>query len=320
MAVFKFNFLDDSEQQGKAEADSNHKEATGSSQKLPSIAELYPDLSRPFYHRFMSKSVLQSFATRSVQFSDYQLRYITSEELKAFLGSDVFCDVDMSQLMSVTESHNSDLVPGVYEGGLKVWECTYDLLEYLETIDLDWKHCRVLDLGCGVGLLGVYALLRGAVSVDFQDYNKEVLMSLTVPNILMNVAKNVSQEFTEYTQVISKCTFFAGDWSNFDTILKQKPVVDKYDIILTSETIYSTESQHKLIKIFQSSLSPTGVVLLAAKSHYFGVGGNVVVFSELVHENKIFDFEKVKEIGVGLPRNIIKLTWKNYNDWVLESC
>ena len=320
MAVFKFNFLDDSEQQGKAEADINHREATGLSQELPSIAKLYPDLNRPFYHHFMSKSVLQSFATRSVQLSDYQLRYITSEELKVFLGSDVFCDVDMSQLMSVTESHNSDLVPGVYEGGLKVWECTYDLLEYLETIDLDWKHCQVLDLGCGVGLLGVYALLRGAVSVDFQDYNKEVLMSLTVPNILMNVTKNVSQEFTEYNQVINKCTFFAGNWSNFDTILKQKPVVDKYDIILTSETIYSTESQHKLIKIFQSSLSPTGVVLLAAKSHYFGVGGSVVVFSELVHESKIFDFEKVKEIGVGLSRNIIKLTWKNYDDWVSESC
>jgi len=26
----------------------------------------------------------------------------------------------------------SDLLPGVYEGGLKTWECSLDLVEYLE--------------------------------------------------------------------------------------------------------------------------------------------------------------------------------------------
>lgn len=27
----------------------------------------------------------------------------------------------------------SDLLPGVYEGGLKTWECSLDLVEYLES-------------------------------------------------------------------------------------------------------------------------------------------------------------------------------------------
>lgn len=55
-------------------------------------------------------------------------------------------------------------------GGFKIWECTYDLIEYLEkNQDIDLKNAKVLDLGCGVGILGIYALLRGA-TVTFQDY------------------------------------------------------------------------------------------------------------------------------------------------------
>ena len=47
---------------------------------------------------------------------------------------------------------NVDIVPGVYEGGFTVWECTMQLLKYLEDIDFDGKD--VLDVGCGLGLLG----------------------------------------------------------------------------------------------------------------------------------------------------------------------
>jgi protein-histidine N-methyltransferase len=28
----------------------------------------------------------------------------------------------------------SDLVPGVYEGGLKTWECSLDLVDYLDSL------------------------------------------------------------------------------------------------------------------------------------------------------------------------------------------
>lgn len=55
------------------------------------------------------------------------------------------------------------------QGGLKIWECTYDLLEYIiqENIKLETK--LVLDLGCGVGIIGLIALLKGSF-VHFQDY------------------------------------------------------------------------------------------------------------------------------------------------------
>ena len=32
----------------------------------------------------------------------------------------------------------SDLIPGIYEGGLKTWECSLDLVDYLDQIrDMD---------------------------------------------------------------------------------------------------------------------------------------------------------------------------------------
>lgn len=70
-----------------------------------------------------------------------------------------------------SEENHSDLISGVYEGGAKIWECTEDLLLYLSEKyeDSFWKEKRVLDLGCGCGLLGIYAMKHGA-RVDFQDY------------------------------------------------------------------------------------------------------------------------------------------------------
>lgn len=56
-------------------------------------------------------------------------------------------------------------------GGLKIWECTSDLLSYLITNpdDTNYEVTKVLDLGCGAGILGIYAFTFGA-HVTFQDY------------------------------------------------------------------------------------------------------------------------------------------------------
>lgn len=75
------------------------------------------------------------------------------------------------------EQSESDVVPGVYEGGAKVWECTQDLGDYLTALDEngcapidEFVNHTVLDLGCGAGLLGILALKIGASAVHFQDY------------------------------------------------------------------------------------------------------------------------------------------------------
>lgn len=54
-------------------------------------------------------------------------------------------------------------------GGFKVWECTIDIIKYLIDMDINFKGAKVLDLGCGVGILGIYALQNDSI-VTFQDY------------------------------------------------------------------------------------------------------------------------------------------------------
>ena len=45
----------------------------------------------------------------------------------------IYYKADNSLLgMDLLELEYCDLVAGVYEGGLKVWECTVDLLSYLQ--------------------------------------------------------------------------------------------------------------------------------------------------------------------------------------------
>uniref|UniRef100_UPI00358EAC87 histidine protein methyltransferase 1 homolog n=1 Tax=Myxine glutinosa TaxID=7769 RepID=UPI00358EAC87 len=84
-----------------------------------------------------------------------------------------------------------DVIPGVYEGGMAVWEGTRDLLAFLSSPVGRARHllygCRLLDMGCGLGLLGSFGLLCGAQQVHFQDYNREVLLRATIPTVLLNM-------------------------------------------------------------------------------------------------------------------------------------
>ncbi|XP_061693301.1 histidine protein methyltransferase 1 homolog isoform X2 [Syngnathoides biaculeatus] len=93
---------------------------------------------------------------------------------------------DAENVLSRTAEQRSDLISGVYEGGLKVWECTYDLLEVIEREGETFGGKAVLDLGCGAGLLGILSLKGGARKVHFQDYNSTVIEQLTVSNVLLN--------------------------------------------------------------------------------------------------------------------------------------
>ncbi|SCZ95732.1 BZ3500_MvSof-1268-A1-R1_Chr8-1g09761 [Microbotryum saponariae] len=61
---------------------------------------------------------------------------------------------------------DSDLVKGVYEGGLKVWECSLDLVRVLLRDGREggryrgWMGKRVLELGCGTALPACYAFAQ----------------------------------------------------------------------------------------------------------------------------------------------------------------
>lgn len=78
-----------------------------------------------------------------------------------------------------------DVESGEYEGGRVVWECTKDLLAFLAAkTQLEGK--RVLDLGCGQGLLGIYALKKNASLVHFSDYNESVIDNVLTETLAAN--------------------------------------------------------------------------------------------------------------------------------------
>ncbi len=305
MAAFKFNFLADDDHEYEAPVTENTIPT-----RVPDVSSLivYPDLSNPIYCSVLSASLPRTIANCPL------VKYLSLEDITNLMHDGTYDHGDLSKLISITESCNTDLVPGLYEGGFKIWECTFDLLQYFQTSKIDFSDRRILDLGCGAGLLGAYALINNAKSVHFQDFNPEVLSYLTTPNLLINLVANKLPNIDDVNQTIkSRCGFFSGDWSEFESLIEQSHTSHLYDIILTSETIYSMESQNKLLQIFERFLSPNGIILVGAKSHYFGVGGNTLLFSQLVTESKLFEYEIVHETQSGLPRQIIKLTRPHTN-------
>ncbi|XP_065200067.1 histidine protein methyltransferase 1 homolog isoform X2 [Planococcus citri] len=169
-----------------------------------------------------------SFKPISVESSHFMIRNFETE------GDKTQEDEFLSKFYSTC-----DVTPSVYEGGLKIWECTYDLLLYLIHNDIEFRNKTVLDLGCGCGILGIYAAQKGAKTVHFHDYNIDVLKKFTIPNVTKNEIK-------------SSTTFVAGDWSSFCDLDSIQNTT--YDYILSSETLYNTASYSKLSGIFSNKL------------------------------------------------------------------
>ncbi|KAL2923265.1 Histidine protein methyltransferase 1-like protein [Bienertia sinuspersici] len=218
---------------------------------------------------------------------------------------------------------NSDLVPGKYEGGLKLWEGALDLVKALHSEiqkgDLSFEGKRVLELGCGHGLPGIFACIKGADSIHFQDFNVEVLKCLTLPNVNANLAIA--------TSVSDNCDirYFAGDWGEVDCILPHAHINSKnaapsdsdpisgYDVILMAETVYSISTLGTLYKLIQKCVNrPHGVIYFSAKKHYFGVGGGSRRFLSIVEKDGTMIASPIAEVidGSSNVREVWKLSCK----------
>ncbi|KAE8708753.1 hypothetical protein F3Y22_tig00110332pilonHSYRG00116 [Hibiscus syriacus] len=215
---------------------------------------------------------------------------------------------------------NSDLVPGIYEGGLKLWEGSLDLVKALQSeiqndhLSLEGK--RVLELGCGHGLPGIFSCLKGAAEVHFQDFNAEVLRCLTIPNVNANLLEK-SQPATA-----SKTRFFAGDWGEIHQLLphaneseinSEHGQATGYDVILMAETIYSISAQRNLYELIKKCMiHPHGVVYMAGKKHYFGVGGGTRQFLSMLEKEGVMAATLVTEVADGSSnlREVWKLSYK----------
>ncbi|XP_032666016.1 histidine protein methyltransferase 1 homolog isoform X2 [Odontomachus brunneus] len=237
------------------------------------------------------------YCTETKVFPGYNLRLIRFDKI---MENFISTWKQNQQNIVEAELQHSDLIPAKYEGGLKIWECTFDLGKYILKEEIELKDKLVLDLGCGAGLTGILALLKNSI-VHFQDYNAEVLRFLTVPNVLLN--------FDDRTSVSTRCELYAGDWESF-AMLFDDDENRRCDYIFTSETIYNPDNYRKLHDVFKKRLKIDGVVFVAGKTYYFGVGGGMRQFESFVLKEGYFDIETVWRNQDGVNREILKLTRK----------
>lgn len=128
-----------------------------------------------------------------------------------------------------------------------------------------------------------------------------MLANFTIPNVVLSV------EERELPEDFSKCAFFSGDWDSFRDLTAGE---EKYDIILTSETIYNPQNYEKLLNFFKSRLKSEGKVYLSAKSFYFGCDGNILDFCKALKNEGSFESETAWKSEDGLKREILLIKFK----------
>lgn len=126
-----------------------------------------------------------------------------------------FGDIELNKVVVESDEaaldRESDIVPGVYEGGYKVWECSVDLAIFIlqRKCQLpDHGAGRVIELGCGHGFPGIAALKVGYTKVVFSDLNAEVIDQATWPNVFLNCRDFMADV---------RC--YSGDWDALSSTL-----------------------------------------------------------------------------------------------------
>ena len=303
---FRFDFSDD-------EDDKNDEPEF----KIPKLMSVYKNESKklsnkvklqPFYE-LSYKEVAEKWTVQENTQED-KIYFIDQFDLTGSVPSIRYVQKQCLQDFDYTVD-KYDVIKGVNEGGAKIWECSIDLMKYMQDTVLI-KDKVVMELGCGIGMPGLLAHKMGAKSVHFQDYNTEVLIDHTVPSTILLMPETSDldsltgirfNEVSHANNLDKVFKFYSGDWSFLISSLNIK-----YDVILTSETIYDEENYKVLHNCLKHLLAEDGFVLLAAKSYYFGVGGNVQSWIDYVEEQEYFKIAEVISIGDNLPRKILKMT------------
>ena len=123
-----------------------------------------------------SKENIWKSCNIEVMNSDYNLQRIAHTEQPFYQNDNTHDDDDndtnndtMIGISIMAQENNTDIIPGKYEGGLKVWECSIDLCNYLaEQLQQQQHHDfsvdqiaiqnalkrggKTIELGCGHGL------------------------------------------------------------------------------------------------------------------------------------------------------------------------
>lgn len=226
--------------------------------------------------------------------------YALSENIVIKVGSN---DTEFKKIVQLEDTYESDIIPGVYEGGLKLWECSRDLADFVVNSRDDFiRKTSAIELGCGHGLPGIAALsIIGFSAVVFSDFNAEVLRDATWPNIYLNAP---------HLAHLAKCV--SGDWLELSRWLQSNEndtIASHFDLILSAETLYCSESTVKVYGFLETHLAPEGIALIASKRYYFGVGGGTSDFIDIVARRRKLTAKVVMVVDDGCSniREIIEV-------------
>ena len=150
---FSFNFQVESES-------SSHLAACEESSKDKSPVSWIDSREHLIEDGHLDKITTERIDSYSVS-RDETLNIVNSDVVTHLLTQSGY-EGDLSPALAVNNTA-TDLVPGQYEGGLKIWECSEDLVSFLtQTRVAGLEGRRVLELGCGAALPGLLAFKHGA--------------------------------------------------------------------------------------------------------------------------------------------------------------
>ena len=146
------------------------------------------------------------------------------------------------------------------------------------------------------------------VTVFMQDFNKQILEGITYENVKKFLEQSNKMNAFYFNNSSYKINFIKtfqfvyGDWR----VLLERNLLPKnyFNLILTSETIYNSQNYKFLINVFKECLCQenvdktsniSSVLLLSAKTYYFGCGGNLHEFLSLVKSNN-YQFSSSKNL------------------------
>lgn len=148
----------------------------------------------------------------------------------------------------------SEMISSKPDGFVKSWDSSIDLVNVLkhEIRDgqLSFRGKRVLELGCSYGLPGIFACLKGAATVHFQDLNAETIRCTTIPNVLANLEQARDRQIRQpesplltpsRLSLTPAVHFYAGDWEELPTVLSAVRSDTGFDVPTATSVSFSEE-------------------------------------------------------------------------------
>jgi hypothetical protein len=288
-------------------------------------------ISHPFVWKPNLESLLENQAHKEIVYQDVE---VSCDGEKEEGGDDEVEEHCTEKIRRVCmEQYEKEVTPGIYEGGLQVWEGSLDLVRYFQKNNVCLQEgFSALELGCGHALPGCW-LLREALrkhhdhsmpnktepsttppfTMVFVDYNEYVIDDVTLSNIVLNTASILNGNVQQLAQQ-QMVQVGSGDWKDMSQQLQDR----KFDFIVAAETIYTKKASMETAELLlQHLILDTGIGWIASKRYYFGTGGGTDALREAAktlreRENTVsylkVETATVIDNGVGNIREILKVT------------